>query len=772
MTLKDRNTRVPRAEGPWRGLVQPESGVRGGAPAASKNAVLLGIAMLFSTALWPACTSETIGPDSDGDGLSDAQELRFGTDPQKRDTDGDTIPDAEDTSPNDAPRAVLAVTVGKPEATKQRASAAITVSLRDGLGRWFDMDVEAETTFGTLEPLQRRATGLYATTLTATADGDAIVTFRASDGRREVSETVRISLALQKDVIIDPPPQPLTEIVPEQPGLNPGRYATAGPMDGELWVLSIDGESLDWAGTEPQPWPGAFVQVDLPDGTTITGTTDEKGRLHLVDERLRTAATVTVGAAGARYTTWMDADSRVVVAGIHPRDLTPDEAETHGATVTGSVRGFWGETGLAEFPRQNANIFDTINLAIVQVGIRNTPLSSMNTGSILLPAKPAPASTFLLELLAAIPTNLALATVGKSDAARFSLRSLRPGKYVVFALAGAGSHIPDAVINPYRMKFTPMALGFTEIEVVAGQTADISIPLTVDLRGADVDRATVRFGGLPDDPATAKPLPMGLLLPLMNTGKGYVFLDVNTAYNLEHAQIMSAAYPQASHPTISGLGMHVHPMAVGLAAREAVSGFDRPGISTVIRHPAYTADATLESVYMNNNRDWLGLPTFVAPAPPASDAFDAVGGSLFPSRHIAWTAPDDIDMTILRFNYMTPPAHVHLDNASDLDAPFPTSFDVGASRSHLLWEIYVPSGVREIVLPDLDPDAPDYPVLRNYAPTAPDAAYQYGPDTVELEINAYSMGPAPFRYTSFRIDDVNMNAQAVSQDSYLIDVGR
>ena len=107
---------------------------------------------------------------------------------------------------------------------------------------------------------------------------------------------------------------------------------------------------------------------------------------------------------------------------------------------------------------------------------------------------------------------------------------------------------------------------------------------------------------------------------------------------------------------------------------------------------------------------------------------------------------------------MTPPIHNKI-----LDS------DIGASQSHLLWEVYVPGADTEIVLPELDKGAPDYPVLINYEPTAPGDAYQYDAQTIELEINTYYMGPRAFDYQSnFLIDDVNMNAWGVSQDSYLI----
>ncbi len=738
------------------------------------------------------CTSETAGIDSDGDGLSDEQERRFGTDPFQADTDGDTILDGVDLDPCELPRIFLTPKVLDVTATTESAEVSIQISIKDGKQQWIQsVDIGASTTFGELSEIQAIGTGFYEVKLRATENGTAIVTIYSqkegqADGR--ASESIRVELKLLEEqtqpvepkepedpVDVDPkdpqkPKDPLDEpkkpevdddplinpshVVLEEPGVNPGRYAEAGGLDGDLWVMAIDGNTLEWVGETMKGYPEAFVQVDFPDGTHLTGTTNEAGWVHFVDERLDGPVTVTVGAKGARYVTWVDVNARVISAGIHERDVTEAEAATKGSSITGTVRGFWGETGLPSFPRENVNVFGTFNIAIVQVGIRNEPLSSMNTGAILLPPDSTSATAEYFE----VPPNLVLANAGDPNLARFHLRGLNPGKYVVFALAGAGSNIIAASQNPYELKFTPMALGFSEIEVKAGETRDIDLKLTVDLRTDDVDKVDLHFGQLPDDPKTGEPLPMGLLLPLMNTGKGYVFLDVNSSWNFEDFKNpMVTKYPRSVHETMVKFGLDVHPMACGLAARKAVNGFDQPGISTFILHPGKD-DGSFETVFMNDGRKWPKLPTFVEPKPPSDAAMDAVGGSLSPSRRISWHCPGDIDMTVLRFNYMTPPIHNKILGS-----------DIGASRSHLLWEVYVPSGRNEIVLPDLDALAPDYPVLRNYEPTKAGAAYQYSEDTIELEINAYYMGPKPFDYHSnFLIDDVNMNAWGVSQDSYLI----
>ena len=740
------------------------------------------LAILGFSVVMSACSAESRGVDTDGDGLSDIQESYFCTDPGMADTDGDTLSDLEDAEPCQALEIVLEPKVVATLGTSFEAKAIVQVVVQDALGRWRqDVVIGGETDFGEITSPISVGVGLYEVTLTSKVSGAANLRFWTldaqgnPDGRAE--KTIQVMLKVENDETtgdgsgvnppVNSPDDPIenpggglideAHVVLEVPGVNPGRYKQAGAMDGELWVMAIDGSCLDWAGAALKSYAGAYVQVDLRDGTKLTGVTNAEGWVHFVDERLKGAVSVTVGAEGARYVSWLDVDARVISAGIHGRDITRADAAKKGGVVTGVVRGFWGETGLPTLPKENTNVFDTINIAIVQLGIRNMPLSSMNTGAILLPPNAESATAEFFE----IPPNLVLSNLSKPENSRFTLDLVKPGKYVVFALAGAGGNIMAASQNPYELHFEPMALGFKEIEVKAGQRLDIDLDLTVDLRTADNDFGTLDFGQLPTDPKTGQALPMGLVLPMMNTGKGYVFLDVNSAYNLGNFKNpVTLVYPKAVHQTLASLGLKVQPMAVGLAGRKAVDGFDPPGISTLIMHPVHQNNGTVSSIDMNRAEQWAQLPTCLVPTPPQSDAFDAVGGRLNPSRRIAWHGPEDADMTVIRLNYMTPPIHNKL-----LDS------DIGASQAHLLWEVFVPAPKTDIVLPELDVQAPDYPVLVNYAPTDADDAYQYGPHTIEIEISPYYMGPKAFDFnTDFLIDDVNMNAWAVSQDSYLVDV--
>ena len=742
--------------------------------------IALSALSIVAIAMASSCTAEVRGLDSDGDGLSDEQERMFCTDPHTPDTDGDTIPDALDPSPCDKPKINVVPTVVSTVSTETQATATVQIAVRDANGRWIDDDtLEVRTTFGELTPLTKIGTGIFEISLSSSNDGAAEVTFSLMHAN--VSETILVELKLKKETSIEPnpdnpdPEKPTPEkpdpekptpspessscadFVLTTPGVNPGIYANSGKMDGKLIVAAVDGQSLNWSDSALRAKPGAYVQVDLGDGSVLHGTTDDNGCVAFEDERLKGEVTVTIGAQKARYVTMTHIDARVIVFPLISRDIAQKDAKTEGAKVTGTVRGFWGETGLPTLPPQNTNVFGTINIAIVQAAIRNMPLSSMNTGSILRPPNGESVTAELFD----IPPNLVLSNKRDPSLSRFSLDKLEPGKYLIFALAGAGGNILAASQNPYELKFKPMALGIKEIEVRAGETVDIDLPLQIDLR-TNTDDARLHFGQLPPDPKTGQALPMGLVLPMIRTGKGYIFLDVNSEWNLPNfSNPISLIFPRAVDEVLTSLGLSVDPMVVGLAARRAVSGFDLPGISTRVSHIVFDKSSTATpAVYMNDGAQWPSLPKFVTPEPPQSEALDAVGGNLYPSRKIAWEMKSDADLTILRLNYMTPPIHNKILNS-----------DIGASQAHLLWEIYVPSPYREVVLPSLSEQAPDYPVLVNYEPTTKDAAYQYDETTIELEINAYYMGPKHFDYErDFCFEDVNIHSLSVSQDSYLISV--
>ncbi|MCL2325168.1 MAG: thrombospondin type 3 repeat-containing protein [Proteobacteria bacterium] len=714
---------------------------------------------LLAFCLWMAgCGGERLGYDSDGDGLSDKQESFFCTDPFNPDTDGDTIPDAIDESPCKHLWFQMMSQLAEVQSEESLARARLRVSVKNGAGAFVGhLRLSAETSFGQLGEIESLGTGLYEVWLESDSDGVALVTFAVfGDEKASQAETLlRVELKLKPKETVEKPTDPdiidPANVVLEVPGLNPGRYADAGPLTEDLWVMAIAGESIE--GGALAGVHRAYVQVNLSDGSVLTGWTNEEGWIRFEDPRLRGGVTLTVGAANSRYTTYFDMDSRIVSVGIVPRDVTVAEASRLGGNIHGVVLGFGGEGGLEAFPRENLNPLGKVNLAIVQVALQNTPLSSMNTGSILLP----PEGDSLMTSVFSIPPNMVLGI--SPESARFRLTRLVPGRYVVFALAGVGSNLLEATQNPYRLKFEPWALGVQEVEVRAGEVVETEIVLDISLR-TGVDTGDVHLGQFVTDHETSKPLSTGLVLPMIDTGRGVIFIDVATQYNFEDFRNpVRVAYPKPGTGGLGRLGLEARPMVVGLSGRSAVSGFDRPGISTLIAHPERLVSGRVESVSMHQSGQWLDLPRGAVPRPPEDKAFDAVGGAL-QGGEIVWHVPKEADLTILRFNYLVPPVRNLVLNC-----------DIGASQSHLLWEVYVPMPRQRIELPALTPSAPDYPVLRNPEPTGPGATYQYGARTIELEINAYRMGPRSFDYRrNFLWEDVNMNASAVSQDSYLIHV--
>ena len=303
---------------------------------------------------------------------------------------------------------------------------------------------------------------------------------------------------------------------------------------------------------------------------------------------------------------------------------------------------------------------------------------------------------------------------------RYRLENLQPGNYLVFALAGRASNVFPTLNNPYELVFRPIALGIREVEVKKGVETEVDLELRIDLReGAGA--VAVNLDELPVDPLTQEELPNGLMLPVIDTGKGFVFVDIDGSYNVfenadgsyspyddEHERpsplLTEVVFPNPDDPVLKALALTLDPLVVGLAGRKAYRGADPPGISTAIRHvwaPAPTVDYAQRS-------SWPQLPLMVEPAPPDNPQFidvgedelseepvmvvDAVGGTLTDGR-IAWDFPTDTpepDIFVVRINYMTPGPVVPIVDTS-----------LGGARSHALWEFYVRGDQREMILPEL-----------------------------------------------------------------------
>ena len=702
------------------------------------------------------CVQDALGPDSDGDGLTDEQEQLFGTDPADPDSDDDGIPDGLDPAPRSTP--VLSIQAGEVQ-TGPDGHHEVTLTVRllfgpaeEGI---VNQSFDAQTDLGSLTPITEVGAGEYQATLSSASGGIATVIVTWMDPAQPgIGATDSVQVPLPGDLELP------------QPGINTGQFLGTGPLAGSLRVLTVDADSAGLDDSELVPFSGAFVQVDLPDdGEPLRATTDTEGEVVFVDERLHGPVTVTVGATQSQFVTVSGVNAKTITLPIAALDpVEGSAADEELGAIGGVVTGFAGEGGLVPFPTKGLSILSgKANVAIVSVGLRNVPLSSVSAGSILQPAKSEDGE---VDPLGMIPPNLVIFDPKLPDMARFRLSGYRPGRYMVFALAGVAENLLQAVQDLYAMTFEARGMAFGWVDVKAGQDAEVELLLTVDLtEGAG--QIPVSLGSFPADPDTGQPLGNGLLLPVMHTGRGgFAFVDVNTEYNQEgFANPTSVVFPNPEHPTIQEMGLVLEPMVVGLAGRRALNGADPPGISTAIRHRR----GSVEPVDFSVGQVWAPVPVGLIPAPPAErgEYLDEVGGTLGTDRCLEWKKEPGIDLTVLRINYMTP-AIVN---------PLIPNLTVGGPRSHMVWEVYVPQGQSRFCLPDLPADAPGQPVLRNHAPTGPadEALLQhYDEDVLELELNLYVLGiEKTFDYgDGFYLEDLNLNAATVSQDSYLFRVAK
>ena len=703
---------------------------------------------LFALLLLAACAGEEIGPDSDGDGLTDQQETTFGTDPHNPDTDGDGLLDGVDPEPWEGTQPTITLEVGEIEELETYRQALITIELRNPGGMlMMGKEIEGATDLGSLSTIEENEDGTYQTYIRTGAGGLATVIISYDDPTGTYDEA-------RNSVRVEFP----SDMIYAQPGMNTDSFVGAGGLEGSLRVLTVNADSSNWPGREPLPTPDAYVQVDLPDGDTLSMRSDGNGAAVFVDPRLEGPVTITAGAEGARYVTMVDVDAKNVTIPITDLDFVPGRDEGTVGRVSGLVSGFEGEYGLEPFP-PDANLLGQINIAIVQIAPRNVPLSSLSAGSILEPT--AGDTQGGIE----IPSNMVLYFPAEPEAAIYEMENLRPGDYLVFALAGEARDVVQAVTNPYALRFEPRALAIAEASVEAGVETEVDLHLKIDLM-TGAGEIPVSLGNLAIDPITAEPLHNGLLLPVFDTGKGFVFVDVNGDFNQpDYTNPTSIVFPDPDDATIQELGLVLDPLVVGLAGRAAQDGADPPGISTVIRHRQ--APST-DPVDYEDASVWLPLPIGIDPAPPTGDdlTLDTVGGTLT-DHHFAWEVygdPPDPDLFVLRINYMTPPT---------VNTLIPT-LTLGGPRSHMLWEVYVPGSKREVTLPELPADAPGQPVLWNPDPSDDndDVNHHYAEDVLEVEINIYELGTSkPFDYNDdFQLSDLNLEAKAVSQDSYLFAV--
>jgi len=710
-----------------------------------------------------------LGVDTDHDGLTDRQELLFGTDPSNPDSDNDGILDGADPTPlGEGPNLTLT------------ASPAYDDSSRPG---WRCIDLvaklmqESEILFvdrltfsvntGELGPATRQPDGTYHATVCA------------NDG--SIVEVVVNYLLFSRTVSIS-----FNGTIP-QPGINTAPYPANAPLEETLKIFSVDARTVGLPGQSPLPFPEAYVLVTKDGEVVYSGTTGPQGSVEINQLGLRGPVDVTVGAEGYRFTTYYDLDASVVsVAMVALDPILPVDAPRVGR-IEGRVIGFAGEGGLPAMP-EDGDLFDSekhpIPMAIVQLAIRNRPLSSMSMGSVLEP--PAdPADPFDL------PTNLVLyqPRAGEAFSDHFVLENVPEGQYLVFALAGLARGVLDAIKDPYKLRVEPLALGIQRISVTGGQTTYLTTPilLDIDLRvdqdgdgKPDDDTVAISMGEPPVDPLTGHPLPNRLVMPVVDVGgEGFVFVAIDGTYN-NSDQIdgpVHIRYPRDDNPTIRDLlGIpYLNRLAVGLAGRASYFGADPPGISTQVRPNVSGGDSVVF-------HKWLDLPQAVFPTPPivgvsGAPGLDTLSKDPFSGR-IEWrrvSNPRLPDVYVIRLNYMTAAPRNLILEAQDEFADGRGS--LGGPESHVLWELFVPGARTAIELPVFPPDAEVRPVLRNLEPTTsptddtPEPPQHYADTTIEIELNAYLLGASgkTFDYNAnFEYSDVNLSCDVVSQDSFVV----
>ncbi|NOZ02200.1 MAG: hypothetical protein GXP54_09960 [Deltaproteobacteria bacterium] len=730
----------------------------------------LPLVMLLLLCLGLAC-GRTIGPDADGDGLTDLQEQAFGTDPANPDTDCDSIPDGADRDPLTG--AVLTLTRGPvTEESGNQLCSELEARLTIGDAAAPEGSVvTVDSDRGTLDGVIEDAPGVFKATLCSKAQAVARVTATYDDP----DDSCRAVTANTVVVLIP------NGVLP-QPGLNTAQVGQRRTINGFLRVYSLDGEYTGSAGSSPKPFEGAYVLVRAG-AKTFSGVTGAGGYIDFKDESetpdLKGPVDVTITAAGYRTTTYMGVDSAFVAVAMVRLDPIPGVDDERVGSIVGKVTGFDGMEGdvqvLEPFPagasilacdKENGK-YPEIPIAIVSVALRNVPLSSISMGNILEP--PAEGGGGIIPR----PSNLVV--YGNApEWEEFRLDRLPVGQHLIFALGGTVRCFMDIMTDPYRMPFKPYAMGIRRIEVKGGSIPQTeNIPLNIDLRNGHGSTVDVNLGGLPRDWKNDAGLPEGLVFGVLDTGgEGYVFVAVDGTYNMEgeFSNPIRFRFPDPGEPHLAALGLNTTNLAVGFGGRRTYLGADPPGIATAIT-PGIQGG---EGVDYTMSDAWLPVPEPLFPKPPQSldIPLDAVSEDSFNGR-IEWAPveePVPADLYVVRVNYMTPAPRnpLYKDDATGVN------LSIGGPRSHVLWELFVPGDRTSLELPIFPADAPVHPVLVNPVSNLDDkdAQQNYGPDTLEIELNAYRLGAGgkAFDYNDdFKYFDVNLHARDVSQDSFLVD---
>jgi len=709
--------------------------------------------VLVLAALVAAC-GRGGGADSDGDGLTNAQEARFHTDPFRVDSDGDGVPDGADRDPTSGGPGLSLTSSPVFRESVDETCVRLVAALRDGQGQALaHQPVQFVGPAGVdLAPVDARDDGTYRVLACSSSSSSFRLSALYDDPADRFPEArASVDIAFSSVLV---------------PGVNTTGGEQSGPLHGRLRVYALSNDLTGW----PQPFEGVTVAVRGSEGWWPSKLTGANGYAEWIGDDLVGPVDVTVGAEGHRFTTYLGLDAAEVAVLVSPLDpVLPDDGDRVGS-ISGTVSGFLGEDGLDRFPA--GSLFDQVKdpasevpIALVQLATRDVPLSSMSMGSVL--GSPSESGGFPIPANMAVCNLNDLPTATCSPDPAFLIQDVPQGQYLVFAIGGTASHVLDSLANPYTLVFRPRAMGIGRARVQGGQTSTVDLKLTIDLRPEADDAVGVLLDRLPRDWRTGDALPNGMVMPVFETGgEGFVWVAVDGSYNRPGFQNpVRVRFPPEDSPAFQELGLSMKRLAVGVAARATHLGGDPPGISTAVRPGILPGD----EIDFSATSEWLDVPQITVPVPVEEGLpLDAVSDEPF-SGTVSWKAvegPRPIDLYVLRVNYLTA-APV---NQLVKDPQTGEQGTLGGPRSHCLWEVFVPSARTQVDLPELPADAAARPLVANLDPTGEldPSPHRFGPDTIELELSAYILGSdgKSFDYDSdFAYSDVNLHCTMVSQDS-------